>query len=55
MGWTVGEVATALLLIENSIRNYYETYTSGGLAELKKTNYCNNNHYLTGEQRELSP
>jgi len=50
MGWTVKKVATALLLSENSIRNYYETYTLRGLTELKKTNYSNNSSYLSEEQ-----
>jgi transposase len=50
MGWTVERVATALLLSENSIRNYYESYTVGGLAKLKQTNYGNPSSYLREEQ-----
>ncbi len=52
MGWTVEATATALLLSENSIRNYYEIYISDGLTELVKFHYRNNRSYLTEEQRK---
>jgi transposase len=50
-GWSVPEVATALLLSENSIRNYYEVYSKGGISDLLATHYESNRDYLTEEEQ----
>lgn len=50
LGWSVPEVATALLLSENSIRNYYESYQSGGIDHLLTYHYENHSSYLTDDQ-----
>lgn len=53
-GWTVPAVATALLLSENSIRNYYEAYAEGGVGGLLATHYESQRDYLSeGEQKRL--
>ena len=43
-------VAEALLLSENSIRNYFEGYQEGGLKKLLTIEYKNNSSYLSQAQ-----
>jgi transposase len=54
MNWSVQSIATALLLSENSIRNYYEAYIQGGISGLLSTHYESHRNYLTeAEQKRL--
>lgn len=53
-GWNVPVIAKALLLSENSIRNYYEAYTKGGVNGLLMTHYESNHEYLSeADQKRL--
>lgn len=49
-GWPVQQVAAALLLSENSLRNYCRAYQEGGVAKLLTVDYCNNSSYLSDAQ-----
>lgn len=50
MGWEASDIATALLLSEKSIYNYYHRYKARGLKELVSNHYESHNRYLTDKQ-----
>ena len=38
-GWSVRDVATALLIDEDTVRTYFKRYREGGLAKLLRMDY----------------
>jgi len=50
IGMTAAEVSEIILLDEDTVRSYFDKYTSGGLASLLKTSYQGSNKKLTPEQ-----
>ena len=51
-GWSVAEVAQALLADETTIRNWFQKYQQGGTDELLAMNYHGKEPSLTAEQQE---
>lgn len=51
-GWTASEVAEALLLDADTVRNYFQTYQDGGVDALLTTHYEGRPSLLSDEQKE---
>ena len=49
-GWSPSEVAAALLIDDDTVRNHYKRYKRGGLAALERMNYVGSDALLTPEQ-----
>ena len=49
-GWSVAEVAKALLIDEQSVRTYLKRYKKGGVAELLRMNYVGSEALLDETQ-----
>lgn len=49
-GWTIEQVASALLLDEETLRNYVSNYKAGGVEKLINTNYKGSTAFLSIEQ-----
>lgn len=52
-GWTVVEVAEALLLEDDAIRRYFKFYEAGGLKTLLDNKYTGKESHLTEGERKL--
>lgn len=50
MGMTPAEVSEIILLDEDTVRTYFDKYTTGGLTKLLETSYQGSNKKLTPEQ-----
>ena len=49
-GWRPSEVAAALLIDEDTVRNHFKRYKQGGVAGLERMNYVGSEALLTPEQ-----
>jgi transposase len=49
-GWSPSEVAAALLIDDDTVRNHYKRYKRGGLTALERMNYAGSEALLTPEQ-----
>jgi transposase len=49
-GWGVAEVASALLMDEDTVRNHFKRYKRGGLAGLTRMNYVGSQALLSAEE-----
>lgn len=52
-GWTVVEIAEALLLEDDAIRRYFNLYKEGGLKKLLDSKYTGRMSYLTEKELDL--
>jgi transposase len=52
-GWTLAQVKDALLIDDETLRNYVKKYQDGGLPELLKVDYKGSEPYLSIPQLEL--
>lgn len=50
-GWTAEQVACALLIDPNTVRNHFKRYCQGGLKGLGEDGYCGSDCLLDAEQR----
>lgn len=51
-GWNLKKVKEALLLDEETLRNYVDRYRKGGIIELVNTNHRGSDAYLSAEQSD---
>lgn len=51
-GWTLSEVADALLLDTETLRSYVKKYREGHVEELLKTHHAGRKSFLSSEQKE---
>jgi transposase len=49
-GWTAAQVAEALLIEPDSVRNWFKRYRDGGVDALVRLNYVGGEALLTPEQ-----
>ena len=49
-GWSPSEVAAALLIDDDTVRNHFKRYKQGGLAALERMNYVGSEALLTPAQ-----
>ena len=49
-GWTAADIATALLMDSDTVRNHFKRYRQGGLRHLLQVNYVGSEPYLSAEQ-----
>jgi transposase len=52
-GWTLEQVKDALLIDDETLRNYVKKYQDGGLPELLKVNHKGSDPYLSVQQIEI--
>jgi transposase len=52
-GWTLIKVKDALLIDDETLRNYVASYREGGIAGLVKTNYQGRQSYMTNDELKL--
>jgi transposase len=49
-GWSPSQVAAALLIDEDTVRNHFKRYKQGGIGELERMNYVGSEAWLTPAQ-----
>lgn len=52
-GWSVAEVAEALLLEDDAIRRYFQLYKARGVEKLLENNYVGKSPFMTARELEL--
>ena len=52
-GWSIEAISEALLISDETIRQYKNAYLSGGIKKLLKTKYAGSNSKLTEHERSM--